>query len=364
MRNRLLNTLFVLFAAALVLFFGEKPIYNWDMIAYMGVAVEYTEHNPQKVHDSVYKALKEEVPAPVYRDLTANIEDRKECLENVNTFEDELSFFRAKPLYTFFVFLLHKVGVHLVMATLIPSIIACFFIMLLVYQWLGVYLKKPYAFVLALLVGFLRVIIELDRYSTPDAISNLFILWSLYLVATKADRRWIIASLLLCIAARIDNFIFAGVVAYFIYLRGTKNIGLKLLLLGALAAICVIGVPMLMGDKADWFTKFAFLESVPAYVQHWRDTIYLVRTDVFYILMILVTAFLIWKGNKEVKTILYLIVITIGVRMVLFPSLQERFFAAYEIAVLIILAYHLAGVFKTLRITNKVETDRIVNPAA
>lgn len=361
MRDRLLNISFVLLAAALVFFFGEKPIYNWDMIAYMGVAVEYTEHNPQVVHESVYKTLKEEVPAPVYKNLTANIEDRQECFESVSAFENELSFFRAKPLYTFLVFLLHKAGIRLVMATLIPSIIACFFIMLLSYHWLGIYLKKPYAFVIALLIGFLRIISELDRYSTPDALSNLFILLSLYLVATGADKKWIVGSLLLCIVARIDNFIFAAVVVYFIYLSGMKNIGFKLLVLGALAALSVIGIPMLLGDKADWFTKFAFLESLPAYIQHWRDTIYLIRTDLFYIAMILATIFLIWKADKEVKSLLYIIIITISARLVLFPSLQERFFAAYEISVLVMLAYYLGGIFKGLNIQNE-RPGRMINP--
>ena len=102
-----------------------------------------------------------------------------------------------------------------------------------------------------------------------------------------------------------------------------------------ISIVCVIGIPMLMGDSVTWFTKFAFLFSLKDYVQHWRDVIYTLRADVLYILLITLTAYLYLKADNQVKLILNIIVTTVVVRLFLFPSLQERFFGAYEFTVLI-----------------------------
>jgi hypothetical protein len=309
----------------------------------MGVATEYSVHDPQLIHDSVYHDLKREVPAPVYKDLTGDYEERRACLINSKEFSDQLSYFRAKPLYTLMISGLNKAGVSLVRATLIPSIIACFFLMLLVYHWLSLYLKKPFAFIAALLISLLPIFTELDRFSTPDAVSNFFVLLTLYLVTTEKKRSWILLALFLSIIARVDNFVLAIVVAYFLYLRGTKKVLWKLSVIGAVAGVSIIGIPMLMGDSATWFTKFAFLGSVGSYIHHWRDVIYILRTDPMYIALILASAFMIWKADDAIKKPLIIIIVTVFARLILFPSLQERFYAAYEFTVIILLVNFLSS---------------------
>lgn len=353
MRTKLFDLLFLIAAGFLVFYLSQKPVYNWDMISYMGVATEYSVHDPQVVHDSVYHDLKREVPAPVYRDLTGDHEERRACLLSSKEYNDQLSYFRAKPLYTLMIAGLNKAGVSLVRATLIPSIIACFFLMLLVYHWLSLYLKKPFAFVTALLMSLLPIFVELDRFSTPDAVSNFFVLLSLYLVTTAKNKWWILLSLFLSVVARVDNFVLAIVVAYFLYLKGTKNVVWKLGIVGAVAGISIIGIPVLMGDSPTWFTKFAFLGSVTSYVNHWRDVIYTLRTDALYLLLILATAFMLRKADYAIKMPLIIIVITILARLILFPSLQERFYAAYEFAVIILLVKYLStrpGLIKLKRV--------------
>jgi hypothetical protein len=353
MRTKLFDLLFLIAAGFLVFYLSQKPVYNWDMISYMGVATEYSVHDPQVVHDSVYHDLKREVPAPVYRDLTGDHEERRACLLSSKEYNDQLSYFRAKPLYTLMIAGLNKAGVSLVRATLIPSIIACFFLMLLVYHWLSLYLKKPFAFVTALLMSLLPIFVELDRFSTPDAVSNFFVLLSLYLVTTGKNKWWILLSLFLSVVARVDNFVLAIVVAYFLYLKGTKNVVWKLGIVGAVAGISIIGIPVLMGDSPTWFTKFAFLGSVTSYVNHWRDVIYTLRTDALYLLLILAAAFMLRKADYAIKMPLIIIVITILARLILFPSLQERFYAAYEFTVIILLVKYLStrpGLIKLKRV--------------
>jgi len=342
---------FIIIAAVFVLLTSKKPVYNWDMVAYMGVVVEYSEHDMQKVHDSVYHALQHEVPPSVYYGLTNNIDDRHACLVNAKIFGSELSFFRAKPLYTFFVYLLHNTGISLVNATLIPSIIACFCMIILIYHWLSLYVKRPAAFILASLIALLPIFSLLDQYSTPDAISNFFVLASLFLLATHKKTSWIILCLLLSILARIDNFILAAVVIYFMFLKGKKNVLLSFIILGGVSVLCVILIPLLMGDKADWFTKFAFLTSPKDYIQHWRDLVYTLRHDVMYLLLIPIVLFMLWKANAEIKKLTLIIMVTVVTRLILFPSLQERFFAAYEFTIILLFIHYMSlqPVFAKLR---------------
>jgi len=359
MSRKLYDVIFIVIAAVFVFFLSKKPIYNWDMIAYMGVAVEYSEHDLQKVHDSVYHTLQHELPPKIYSGLTADKDQRHQCLTNVSVFGRQLSFFRTKPLYTFLVFSLSRIGVHLVTATLIPSMIACFAMIILAYYWLCVYLKRPYAFLAAIILAVLPVFSELDRYSTPDALSNFFVLLSLYGVATGRSSRWVIISLILATFSRVDNFVLAIVIAYFIYMKGRKNLVLKLGVTGLIAGVCIVGIPVLLGDKANWFTQFAFLFSVKDYIQHWRDVIYILRTDWLYLLLIVLTAFLLWKGNTEVRQMLYIVVATVVIRLFLFPSLQERFFAAYEFVVIIMFLSYLAARYGQLAVNRKSVTAAV-----
>jgi hypothetical protein len=211
-----------------------------------------------------------------------------------------------------------------------------------VYHWLSLYLKKPFAFVSAVLICLLPIFMELDRFSTPDAVSNLFVLLTLYLVTTSKNKSWILLSLFLSVVARVDNFVLAIVVAYYLYLKGTKHIVWKLALVGAVAGISIIGIPVLMGDNATWFTKFAFLGSVSSYIQHWRDVLYILRTDMLYIALILVSVFMLFKADDSIKKTLIIIIMTVLARLILFPSLQERFYAAYEFSIIILLVNFLS----------------------
>lgn len=348
MPKRITDILFILLAAISVWYVSQKPIYNWDMIEYMGVALSYTDHNDQEVHDIVYNSLKKEVPPEIYNGLTKNIEERKDCLTNVKVFDDQMSFFRTKPLYTFCVFLLYKAHVPLVIATLVPSIIAAFVMLLIIYFWLSTFLQKGWAFILGLLFMCLPVFHELNCYSTPDGISNMFILLSLYLLATKYAHKWSMTMAGISVIARIDNFIYAAVLGYFLFLRKSKNLLVSLFIIVVLSIAVVIGIPMLLGDNANWFTKFAFLFSVHDYIHHWRDVIYLVRTNGLYLLLIGIVIWMYFKAEKTIVSTLQIIILTIAVHMLLFPSLQERFFGAYEFAILILFIQYLKTQFKTI----------------
>lgn len=338
MQQRLANIIVILCSALLVFYYSQKPVYNWDMIAYMGIVTEYSENDINVIHKEVYTTLKNETPPEIYEGLVADIEDRHDCLVSAEAFKAELSYFRVKPLYTGLVFLLHKAGVPLVLATLIPSFIAAFFCLLITFSWLLMYVKNHWALLLTIVLGLYGPFAEITELSTPDALSNMFILLSLYLVAKqKQSRIGLLLCLVLAVAARVDNFIFASVVIYFTYLAGRKDMILKLLILGSVVGLSIILVPVLMGNPVDWFMKFAYVGSLGDYWQHWRDVFYLFRHSAYDMVLLPVTIFLLLKSTGVAKTIMQVIVLTIAAHMLLFPSLQERFLVSYEFALVIML---------------------------
>lgn len=337
MPKRIYDILLVVFAMVFVLFTARKPIYNWDMIAYMGVVEEYSSHDMEQVHRNVYQALKAEVPADVFAGLTDHEDDRYECLKDTKAFYDELSFFRAKPLYTFLVFLLHKSGIPFVLSTIIPSVIASFIILLLVYGWLCVYLERHIALVTAILLALLPSFAELVRFSTPDALSNMFVLWAAYLIATGKSRKWLLFALTLSLFARVDNFIFVMAVLFFVFMNGKLKVGYRVFAIIGVALLGILGIPMLFGDSFNWFTKFAFLFSPSEYAHHWTLVLYAIRWSAQYILMLLIAIFLYANGDKQTVRLMKIIGLTIAVRLFLFPSIQDRFFVSFEFIIAILL---------------------------
>lgn len=350
MKKRGYDILIILLAGLLIFHYSRKPIYNWDMIPYMGVALEYSEPDIHKMHDHVYAILKQEIPRSVYKTLTAKIEDRYDCLVNDKAFEEELGYFRVKPLYTIVVYALHKAGVHLVVATLIPSLIASFLLLMVVYIWLSKYIKKPLAVISTLLLGLYPPFREIAELSSPDAMSNLFILLSLYLAVNKKTDYRLILSLVLAVICRVDNFIFAGVMVYFTYLRGRENthLILKSALLAVLAVAGILFIPILAGDRPDWFMKFAYTASVHDYLHHWSDVLYIFRHSVYDIVMALVGVFLLIRTGSVTRHAATVICLSVLLHMILFPSLQERFLVAYEFALTIMLIKYMQQHYTTI----------------
>lgn len=351
MTKRIYDALLIIIAGALVFAYSQKPEYNWDMISYMGVALNYSEPDMQKVHDEVYATLEHETPANIYSGLTADIEERRVCLENTDVYTAQLSYFKVKPLYTGLVFLLHKAGIPLVEATLIPSFIAAFFLLIILYYWLTLYINRPWALLLTMLLGMYAPFREITELSSPDALSNLFLMLSLYMVARNIRNFWLPLTLALAIICRVDNFIFAAVITYFTYLKGKRNVLLSIGAIGILAAAGVIIIPMLTGNSIDWFRKFAYTASVGDYVQHWRDVFFLYRHSVYDIALTFVTLLLFAKTKGTTKTLINVIAISVCVHMLLFPSLQERFLVTYEFGIVAVFVSYMVNMLSDARRT-------------
>ena len=326
--------------ATIVLAVNYKPVYNWDILPYMALALNNTVDDKDSVHKEVYRLIKAgqekgEVPNGTFGELTKRIPYRIECYENADKFNAQLFYYRTKPLYNLLVYLLYATGVPLLEATFLPSLIGCFFVLLILYAWMSLYTSGFTAILVTVLTAMLPLFSELQNTSSPDALSAMFVLLSMYLLFSGKARGWIWLSLALAILIRIDNFIFAAVILFVVLKPHQNRLFALLILFLATALIAVIVVPWLSGNSLLWFTRFRFLESHVQYYFHVRNVFRAFFGDAYYWIWVTACIVLLNVKYERVQKLMFIITASVLVRLVLFPSLQERFFAPYELALIV-----------------------------
>lgn len=155
------------------------PHLNWDMIMYIAVAKSYEESDIKSLHTFTYSALQHSVSEQKYASMVRG-EYRHVVHTDISAFEEQLPFYKIRPLYTGTIYLLHKAGLDIGFATHIASGIAVATALLLLYLLSSSVLGHPFSYAvpfLALAYG----VDDLARYSTPDGMAFLAIILSAYL---------------------------------------------------------------------------------------------------------------------------------------------------------------------------------------
>jgi len=339
---RFIDIVFILFAVLTVFHYNYRPACNWDMLPYMAIVLERSEPDINKVHQQVYSLVKEaeqkgEIASGTFGELTGRTHYKAACYADAEQFGNELTYYRAKPLYTTLVWLLYLAGVPLILSTLIPSLIAGLGTLIILYVWMANYSSRYIAIVPVAFIAMLNIFTSLQNSSSPDMLSTFFLLVSFYLLDTNKSK-WLIACMLaLAVLTRIDNFIPAGVAGYILLSAGRKNVwkaaGIALLI----SVVAVLLIPLMTGNTLTWFTKFKFLESHVQYYFHVRNVFREIAANSSYWFWMAIGLFLLILRRKENMTLMTIVTASVVIRLVLFPSLQERFFAVYEFTLIVIL---------------------------
>lgn len=334
----LVHIIFALVAGGIVAI-NYKPAYNWDILPYMALALSHTVEDKDSVHSKVYNIIKEgqqrgEVTNGTFGNFTQRIPYRVQCYENADKFNAQLFYYRTKPLYNLLVLGLYTTGVPLIQATIIPSVVACFFILLVLYAWMSLYTNRFMAAVVALLVALLPVFSELQNTSSPDALSAMFVLTAMHLLFAGKHKGWLFLCLVFAILTRIDNFIFAVAMLYAVF-KPARN---KLIFITAgfifAAIVAILVIPWVAGNSFLWFTEFKFLKSHVQYYFHVRNVFRAFFADAYYWIWVALGLVLLTVRYKPVRQLMLIITVSVIIRLILFPSLQERFFAPYEFALI------------------------------
>ncbi len=189
------------------------PLHNWDLTAYVALAIAYEGSEPEEVHRRTYEALRAELPPKVFADLTNGGVKRKR-FEDPAALYQHLGFYRARIFFTFPVYLLNKLfGVPWTNATYWISRASWIGLALLMCLWasrsLGPYWGMPVGTLLAHAPWFVASM----GFSSPDLQASLLTCLGIYFLVEL--RRDLVGAALLTatIGVRPDTVILALVLA-------------------------------------------------------------------------------------------------------------------------------------------------------
>ncbi len=251
-RSLFLSGLYTWCAIAVLWIGVGNPHHNWDMLAYAGAAFALETGDVEQIHHQVFSTLEKHVGAKKYQALTRG-KYRQAMATDAQLFSKQQPFYKPRVIYNALVLALNKIGINIFFSTsLISSVFASASVIVLL-----LLAKQTLNFGSALAVPFFAIsfgILELARYSTPDALATFVVL----LTATFILRGhvWALALLPISVFVRTDLIIWCGIIT--LYLFWTKQFSMRSVLISAGLAICAYFLVNSWADNYGWQTIFYF----------------------------------------------------------------------------------------------------------
>lgn len=322
---------------------GLKPFYNWDSLPYSAILLEMDGVPPEKLCDSVYTLAKTHLPEKEYQ-LLIDKEGYRTIMQHADEgFYQQLPFYYIKPLYLGAAYLAYQLGFSLPYATVVPSLIAFYLLLLIVYQWTKKHTGSPVAFIICCTLALSLPFSGLARESSPDALSCFFMLYACLASLRKNMTFWVYLLFASAILTRPDNIIFVLLWYSGMWILAFEK--LKPLLYGSVLAILAFILPKFWLDNYSYPVLFyhSFVEQL---IFPNQASISLGLTDYLtvvlrnsyreltqsYLLFIAAFFAMLYQQKKISKPIGILGGITtlaIAIRYTFFPVLTGRFMAFY-----------------------------------
>jgi hypothetical protein len=363
----LLNFFYFFCILSVGLYAFKKPYYNWDVLPYMGVVLSYDNDNPKFIHDTVYEIAKKQIPSTIYYQLIDSSNNyRKKIKENAVDFYNEFPFYVVKPLYTGTIYLFYKSGFSLLKATIIPSIIAYILIGILLFIWLKTYLPSSFAIAPGLLIMLSAPLLNILRSSSPDCLAAFLQLASLYYIIERKSLITGFIFLLSSAFARVDNIIPCFFILSLLAFtnKWKEKIPLKKYLIMVLILIGSCLLITANASKYGWSLLYypSFAQRLNIYhdsttgfpIKNYLILFYSHITSSFFfsdfiLFMLLASLIFIDKFPFQFRRasfeqmLLLVIILTIGVHILLQPLIDDRFFIAYYLCIIMVLIKKYSG---------------------
>ena len=233
---------------------AAHPAYNYDLLGYVGLALEWSEDDPAEVHARTYAEARATLPPEAQRELTgAGV--RAARARDAEAFTEHLAFFRARVLYTGLLAGLGALGAPLVEATWWIPLASWLAAAVLFHLWLARALGPALGALVALGLAHLPALLRQAGYSTPDGLAMLLVCLAGYLLVERRSFLGASVALLAALAARPDTVILAGFLplALALYLPAAERPRLRALVaLPLLAGALYLGLARFAGEYGYW----------------------------------------------------------------------------------------------------------------
>ncbi len=250
--DRIAATMFALGILLVAAYATVRPDYNWDMVAYVGTALEERYTDPVELHRETWKRIDAGATETQQYHLKFSNPYNVHQWENPADFKSQLSMYRVKMLYVAALRAFEPV-IGVVNAAFVLSIVPSLVFGALVLWWLwrekalqGAFFLMP----LLLMADYL----PLSTVVTPDMLLTLIAMAAIYALYRGHD--WLAAVLLVVsVAVRPDNYVMIIAGAMTAVLFGWR----KAPMLTALVAGLAVGVLISKsGHHPGWWTHFYF----------------------------------------------------------------------------------------------------------
>jgi hypothetical protein len=237
--------------------------YSYDMVFYIGSAIGI-DAAPSRVHALTFDALQRHLPASRFREVIEKSTYRARIYADPQAFADNLAFYRVRPLYVGLIRALHELGANYVLACNLISAVSAG-VLLWLFTWTAPGASVVTRPILAPLLAMALGLVNVGRMAMPDALSGLrFFAAALFVLSRRTAPALLL--LVVNIAVRSDNVIFAGMLASYLWLLAPKDQRIstgRFALTAAAATALYFTITNLAGNHG-WSTVFhhSFVEKL------------------------------------------------------------------------------------------------------
>jgi len=248
--------MFFILAAFALLLSVYKPYDNWDIIGYVASAKSFELGDAGQLNAFTYSQLKSRLSADHYEFIAEENSNGFGHAIRTDTvaFKEQLPFYKIRPVYNGLIYLFYKTGFNIITSIYLISGLsvaaAIFFLYLIAIRFLPeklVFTIPP----LAVAVG----ILDLARYSTPDALMFFAVIATAYLYLTKKLNILFIL-LPLIIGIRTDFILFSVLMVIAMY-YANKCDALKCVLSICVSILIYFSIGIFYSNPG-WSTIFYF----------------------------------------------------------------------------------------------------------
>jgi hypothetical protein len=247
--------------------FASRPLYNWDMIPYVAIALLDVGHSADSLRQKTYEIMERGSPIGAHEFLFGGSEYKKDTYNrgadfrymvahDSKTFADILPFYTVKPVYPALMSLLVRAGVNPVTATMIISGASYAAICLLLYVWISRWLNPAISLLVTALLSLNPVLIPLAQLATPDSLSVFILLFGTFLAIELRYPATAITVFVLSILIRPENIIYVFI--FSVYLLSTGRLVLIKTLVASALAFAIYFVQTRLSHSYGWIVFFNF----------------------------------------------------------------------------------------------------------
>ncbi|MCE1189790.1 MAG: hypothetical protein LWX56_11705 [Ignavibacteria bacterium] len=355
-----------IFFIALVYFGTQcKPEYNWDLLPYTGAVLAFDGLNDSLMMERSYELAKKELPAVTYQNLIHG-EYRDRIAHSPALFHERVKIATTRPLYVTIQFILAHIGFSIIQAGIVISGASCVAIFLLLFYWLYENYRPLPALALTIFIAWFFHLRELAQLSTPDGLNGLFVLLFCYYLL-KRNESAIYGTMLAGILTRYESALVFIIVfiSFIIANRKSAPVGKEMLwrfIFSVFSGIAMVSIfsgmypfdmvkehlflgsfsggPLVSGES---YTRLMF-----SLLAAGLGSIYLYK---WYIPLAFMQIYIrkVVPGSKSEFFIAEGIWLALGIRFILFPNAEARFYIIPLIAITMVLLHALKDKFTRLR---------------